>query len=113
MILRWILPTGFNGSTLAEELMVKPKDGLYAGVRTKFQFNIAYNYVENQLNIEIIDLRGAGDRYSGHAAEVILLSYEDLYYNNGLKKIEEYLNTNMILKLDNSKKYRNGKKNII
>ena len=41
------------------------------------------------------------------------ITYEDLYYNNGLKKIEEYLNTTMILKLDNSKKYRNGKKNII
>jgi predicted DNA-binding protein YlxM (UPF0122 family) len=41
------------------------------------------------------------------------ITYEDLYYNNGLKKIEEYLNTTMILKLDNSKKYRNGKRNII
>ena len=41
------------------------------------------------------------------------ITYEDLYYNDGLKKIEEYLNTTMILKLDNSKKYRNGKKNII
>jgi hypothetical protein len=41
------------------------------------------------------------------------LTYEDLYYNDGLKKIEEYLNTSIILKLDNSKKYRNGKKNII
>jgi hypothetical protein len=41
------------------------------------------------------------------------VTYEDLYYNDGLKKIEEYLNTSIILKLDNSKKYRNGKKNII
>jgi hypothetical protein len=41
------------------------------------------------------------------------ITYEELYYNDGLKKIEEYLNTSIILKLDNSKKYRNGKKNII
>ena len=41
------------------------------------------------------------------------ITYEDLYYNNGLKKIEEYLNTNIILKLDNSKKYINGKRNIM
>jgi hypothetical protein len=41
------------------------------------------------------------------------ITYEDLYYSDGLKKIEEYLNTSIILKLDNSKKYRNGKKNII
>jgi len=45
--------------------------------------------------------------------DCLYITYEDLYYNNGLKKIEEYLNTTMILKLDNSKKYRNGKKNII
>jgi hypothetical protein len=41
------------------------------------------------------------------------ITYEDLYYNDGLKRIEEYLNTSIILKLDNSKKYRNGKKNIM
>jgi hypothetical protein len=41
------------------------------------------------------------------------ITYEELYYNNGLKKIEEYLNTNIILKLDNSKKYRNGKRKIM
>jgi hypothetical protein len=42
------------------------------------------------------------------------ITYEDLYYNNGLKKIEEYLNTSILLKLDNSKKYRDGKrKNLI
>ena len=29
-------------------------------------------------NNEIIDLRGAGGRYYGHAAEVLLLSDEDL-----------------------------------
>jgi hypothetical protein len=38
------------------------------------------------------------------------ITYEELYYGNGLEKIENYLNTSMILKLDNSKKYRNGKK---
>jgi hypothetical protein len=42
------------------------------------------------------------------------ITYEDLYYNSGLKKIEEYLNTSILLKLDNSKKYRDGKrKNLI
>ena len=47
------------------------------------------------------------------AEDCLHITYEDLYYNDGLKKIEEYLNTSIILKLDNSKKYRNGKKNII
>lgn len=42
------------------------------------------------------------------------ITYEDLYYSDGLKKIEEYLNTTFnLLKLDNSKKYRNGKKSMI
>jgi len=41
------------------------------------------------------------------------ITYEDLYYNDGLKKIEEYLGTTTILKLDNSNKYRNGKRNLI
>ena len=42
------------------------------------------------------------------------ITYEYLYYNSGLKKIEEYLNTCILLKLDNSKKYRDGKrKNLI
>ena len=53
--------------------MVTMSDGLYADMKTKFKFHIEYNYVENQLNIEIIDLRGAGDRYYGHAAEVPLI----------------------------------------
>jgi hypothetical protein len=38
------------------------------------------------------------------------ITYEELYYRNGLEKIQNYLNTSMILKLDNSKKYRDGKK---
>ena len=35
-------------------------------------YMLAYNYVDNQLNNEIVDLRGAGDGYHGHAAEVLL-----------------------------------------
>ena len=41
------------------------------------------------------------------------ITYEELYYNNGIEKIQNYLNTSTILKLDNSKKYRNGKRNSI
>ena len=57
----WTLPTEFkqyNGSTLAEYLMVNMNDGLYTDMQTTFNFNIEYNYVEHQLPIEIIDLRG-------------------------------------------------------
>ena len=32
-------------------------DGLYDSMKRNFKFNIDYNYVENQFNIEIIDLR--------------------------------------------------------
>ena len=48
-------------------------DGLYADLKALFKFNIEYTYVENQLNIENLDLRGAGDRYSGHAAEIMFI----------------------------------------
>ena len=77
----WTLPSYFinyNGTTLAEELMVNMNDGLYADMKTNNKFHIEYNYVENQLKLEIIDLISAGDRYYGHAAEVTLLSDEDL-----------------------------------
>jgi|APGre2960657404_1045060.scaffolds.fasta_scaffold78036_2 hypothetical protein len=41
------------------------------------------------------------------------ITYEDLYYGNGLKSVEDYLKISTVLKLDNSKKYRNGKRNMI
>ena len=75
---RPFLKTTNKGSTLADELMVTLNDGLYADTKANIKFNIDYIYVEDQLNIEIIDLVGAGDRYYGHAAEVLLLSDEDL-----------------------------------
>ena len=67
-------------------------------------FNIEYTYVENQLNIEIIDLRGAGDRYSGHAAEIMLLSYEDLLTDKwkGVNLVEELNSMNQIIRLTKS-----------
>ena len=41
------------------------------------------------------------------------ITYEDLYYGDGLKLIEKYLEITTVLTLDNSKKYRNGKRNMI
>ena len=55
----WILPTAFNsynGSTLAEELMVELNDGLYEDMKVNFEFNVEYNYVESQLKHKLIDL---------------------------------------------------------
>ena len=43
----------------------------------------------------------------------LFLTYEELYYGDGVKKIEKYLNTHITLKLDNSKKYRNGKRTLL
>jgi hypothetical protein len=45
--------------------------------------------------------------------DCLYVTYEELYYGTGLKLIKEYLNISTILKLDNSKKYRNGKRNIM
>ena len=58
--------------------MVKMNDGLHADVKTQFKSNIGYKYVKNQVTHEIIDVMGAGDRYFGHAAEVLLLTDEDV-----------------------------------
>ena len=58
------------------------------------------------MNHEIIDLRGAGDRYSGHAAEVILLSDEDLWTDiwKGVNLVKEDITSmNQIIRLTNSK----------
>ena len=49
----WILPTDlnqYNGSTLAEALMVNMNDGFYADMKTQCKFNIEYTYVDHQLN---------------------------------------------------------------
>jgi hypothetical protein len=52
-------------------------DGLYDSMKIKFKFNIEYDYIENQLKIEIIDLRPIAERI-GSVADVKLLSDEDL-----------------------------------
>lgn len=41
------------------------------------------------------------------------ITYEELYYGDGLKLVEKYLEITTALKLDNSKKYRDGKRNMI
>ena len=76
----WILPVDFknyNGTTLAEEMMEKMNDGLYLDMKYKFKFNVEYNYVENQLKIEIINLRTISQTPED-VIEVELLSDEDL-----------------------------------
>ena len=104
----WILPSDlitYNGTTLAEELMVQMNDGLYADMKTKFKFNIEHNYVENQLTNVIIYLISAGDGYYGHAAEVTLLSDEDLLTDTwkGVNLSEEEINSmNQIIRLTKS-----------
>ena len=85
--------------------MEKLNDGLYDDMKPKFKFNVDYNDVENQLNIEIIDLRSAGDRYYGHAAEVVLFSDEDLLTARwgGVKLVREEINSlNQIIRLTKS-----------
>ena len=52
--------------------MIKLNDGLYADMQTQFKFTLEHNYVDHQLNIEVVDLRAACDRYYGHDAEVLL-----------------------------------------
>ena len=85
--------------------MVKMNDGLYADMKTKLKLNIEYNYDGNQLKPEPIDLRGAGDRYYGHAAEVLLLSDEDLSTDkwNGVNLVEqEIVSLNQNIRLTKS-----------
>ena len=77
----WISPTKFknyNGSTVAEEPTEKMNDGLYADMKTKINFKIAYTYIENQLNTELIGLRSVADHYYGHVAEFDLVSDADV-----------------------------------
>jgi hypothetical protein len=49
------------------------------------------------------------NRILKECTDCLHITYEELYYGNGLEKIQDYLNTQMILKLDSSKKYRNRK----
>ena len=37
----------YNGSALAEQLMANMNDGLFADMRTKFEFTVEYKYIEN------------------------------------------------------------------
>lgn len=57
--------------------------------------------------ISIIELE---NKILNKCTNCLHITYEELYYRDGLEKIQNYLNTSMILKLDNSKKYRDGKK---
>lgn len=41
------------------------------------------------------------------------ITYEDLYYGNALNEVKRYLEISDNIQLDNSKKYRNGKRNMI
>ena len=68
-------------------------------------YMLAYNYVDNQVNNEIVDLRGAGDRYYGHAAEVLLFPDEDLLTDkrNGVNLVREDIpSMNQIIRLTKS-----------
>ena len=58
--------------------MEKLNDGLYDDMYGTCKIHIEYNYVENPLTNEIIDLRSVADQYYGHVAEVNRFSYEDL-----------------------------------
>ena len=53
-------------------------DGLYNDMKGKCKVNNECNYIEHQLNIEIIDLNSVSDQYCVHVAEVNLASDEDL-----------------------------------
>ena len=68
-----------------------------------------FEIYKNELN-EMINVIESENKILNECTDCLHLTYEELYYKNGLEKIENYLNTHMILKLDNSKKYRNGKK---
>jgi hypothetical protein len=52
-------------------------DGLYDSMKLQFKFNIEYNYIENQLNIEVIGLKPIAEQY-GSIADVKIFSDEDL-----------------------------------
>ena len=45
--------------------------------------------------------------------DCLQITYEELYYSNGLERIANYLNTEFKLTLDNSKKYRDSVKSLI
>ena len=108
----WILPVDFknyNGTTLAEEMMEKMNDGLYLDMKNKFKFNIEYNYVENQLKIEIINLRTISQTPED-IIEVELLSDEDLLTNkwNGNLNKSDINSMNQIIRLTKTKILRNN-----
>ena len=53
-------------------------DEWYADMKEEGNFNIKHTYVENQLKVELIDLRSGSNRYYAHIVEVHLASYEEL-----------------------------------
>jgi hypothetical protein len=76
-------------------------DGLYDDMKLQFKFNIEYNYIENQLNIEIIDLRPIAEQY-GSIADVKIFSNADLLTNKwgGTTVNKEEINSmNQIIRL--------------
>ena len=71
----------------------------------KIKFHIEYNYVENQFNIEVIDLRLIANR-NGDVIEVYLLTDEDLLTDkwDGPRLSKEDINSmNQIIRLTNTK----------
>ena len=54
------------------------------------------------------------NRYLKGLSDCIFLTYDELYNSDlGMIKLEDYLNTKLVFKMDNSKKYRNRKKSLV
>lgn len=67
-------------------------------------------------NIELIEMENIIKEENSillSCKDCLHLTYEELYYGSGLLKLQEYLEISTNLKLDNSKKYRNGKRTIL
>jgi hypothetical protein len=76
-------------------------DGLFENMKHKLKFNIEYTCVENQLKIEVIDLRPIAEQY-GSVADVKIFSNEDLLtdkWGGATLNKEEITSMNQIIRL--------------
>ncbi len=67
---------------------------------------------ETELN-RMINIIHSENKLLSKCENCLKITYEELYYGDGLRLVESYLGIQTKLTLDNSKKYRNGKRTLI
>jgi hypothetical protein len=103
---------------LREDTKQQAESRIYADlVEKKFEpYVIDQQFLNDHENeiAEMSELIIQENEYLKKCEDSLVLTYEETYYSdNGLLKLEEYLGTKFKFRINNGKKYRDGKKTLV